>query len=148
MGAGSYDDRAPPAPYVALASTLAPARSESQGYKPTPPEPPDRVLSSPNPDAPYAPMNPSGERIDNTPLREAFIRSGMSASALARAVGYPARHLPRGVSQQGTRVKRELGLTPTPAKRGCTPSMRLTVSYDTAVRYAAALGLDPVDIGV
>lgn len=78
------------------------------------------------------------------PLQEAFRASGLSNSALARAVG-----------TDESRIRRTVGGRPTPTvKRLATGELRHyvghcnAVPYDFAVRLARGMGLDPVDVGL
>lgn len=83
--------------------------------------------------------------VDNVPvapLREAFLRSPLSRTELALALGWEHNGRP-----DGTRVERALGLVPTPVspKDGGGSNIRQSVKYKTAVAICRALGLAPVD---
>jgi hypothetical protein len=69
------------------------------------------------------------------PLREAFDRSGVGATELARQLGWFDH---RGFAD-GQRVRRVLGIAPTPGRRG--PQWRREVRHRTALRFASVLGL-------
>ena len=76
--------------------------------------------------------------VPNQPLREAFECSEMSAVELAKLLGYSEAN--------STPVLRVLGLRRnTPYDGG---AFRAVVHETTALKYAEALGLDPVDIGL
>lgn len=83
--------------------------------------------------------------IDLAPLREAFQRSGKSPADVARELGWTTH---KG-DADGPRVKRALGLRPyTAGGRPGETFMRKRCSYDTAVRLAEAIGVDPADVGL
>lgn len=89
--------------------------------------------------------------VSNAPLREAFERSGFSFYELARLVDamrivrYPSGNYRVGPDCQ--RVRRVLGYYSVWNSRGRRDTQRF-VREETALRYAKALGLDPVDIGL
>jgi len=72
------------------------------------------------------------------PLRDAFLRSGVSASELARRLGW--------VRPDSERVRRSLGLKLDQNSRGYPPRLRETTSYERALAIADALGIDPSDV--
>ena len=72
------------------------------------------------------------------PLRDAFLRSGLSTHELARRLGW--------VKPDNARVRRALGLYPDRNGRGTQPRLRETTSYDRALAIADALGIDPADV--
>jgi len=76
--------------------------------------------------------------VSNRALREAFLRSGLSSVDLARRLGNPRRcsHVLRALGISAYKMRSDY-----PAKQAQT-SIRET----TALRYAEALGLDPMDI--
>lgn len=80
--------------------------------------------------------------IPVAPLREAFERSGLSASEVARRLGWT-----RTVPDSG-RVLRQLGLYPTHNGHGHGYRTRETMSDDRAAELARVLGVDPVDVGL
>ena len=82
------------------------------------------------------------DRVPVAPLREAYLRSGLRLSDVARAAGWmnPDGHA------DTSRVARRLGLVPW-ASRG-TATVAQAVNYETAVVLVRALGHDPVDFGV
>lgn len=88
-------------------------------------------------------------RVDNTPLRDAFLRSGWRAFALAREIGMVNR---RGVPDS-TGLRVALGIKPTvasnserarPGDRAC----RQTMTASLAERLLSPLGLDPWEVGL
>lgn len=84
---------------------------------------------------------PRSGRIENRELRRAFRRSGASAAEVAARIGWTRVH--RGaVGPDGSRVRRALGIA---ATDGVT---QWTVSAEVALLLAAALSLDPVDVGL
>ncbi len=80
------------------------------------------------------------ERIDNAPLREAFVRSGRSASGVARAVWGDEK------DHGSTRLKRALGIKPDVSWHGRYKIYRRTIRCDTALKIAEELELDPREI--
>ncbi len=83
------------------------------------------------------------KRVPVAPFREAFERSGMSASEVCRRLGWiDSRGKP-----ESTRLLRSLGLKDHYHRDGVR---RLTqnIDYERAVRIARALDVDPVDVGV
>jgi hypothetical protein len=76
--------------------------------------------------------------------RQAFVeeRDCVSWSSLAGAVWGPRKTQPgKGDS---TRLKRALGLMPHATSRACAT----TIDYDVACDIAAAVGVDPLDVGL
>jgi hypothetical protein len=90
------------------------------------------------------------DRVDNTVLRDAVLRLGVEPGALAKSIGWMARHKGYEIGDS-TRMKRTLGLAPI-GRRKRDPEgfarFQQTVGYDDAVKITRALGLDPVDVGV
>ena len=100
--------------------------------------------------------------VDNRSLREAFESSGLTLSALARNLGHlqngrrtvggQRKRVPGSLVPDITPVSRALGLRPDPQRcingKYYPPRKREKMRESTALRYAAALGLDPVDIGL
>lgn len=100
--------------------------------------------------------------VPNELLRRAFERSGLTPCQLAWRLGYtkPVKD-GRYVAADDAPVKRALGLRPygRPARSlvkpnrthhypARQPTRQKTMRQSTALRYCAALGLDPVDIGL
>ena len=73
-------------------------------------------------------------RVALAPLREAFLRSELTPSDVARRVGYE-----RGGRPDTLRVRRVLGLTDEP---------KSAVNYDVAMLLVRALDIDPASVGV
>jgi hypothetical protein len=92
---------------------------------------------------------PRGE-VPIEPFRaryEQLLKNGTSASEVARRMGFrasPTARVPGGADTQ--RLKRTLGLAPY-YKRGKT-YIGKGVTYETAVRLAEALEMDPAEAGV
>lgn len=96
------------------------------------------------------------ELVDNTALREAFESSGLTAGDVARRMGWTRR---QGKTRKDgrragpwmcadiSRVKRALGLNPEGGSRN-GGKMRREIDYDTALRLAEAIGVDPTDVGL
>jgi hypothetical protein len=82
------------------------------------------------------------EEIDLAPLREAFLRSGKTPADVARALGW---RKPNGVAD-GPRVRRALGMRP--AWSNGRKRLRQRCSYETAVKLADAIGVDPYEVGL
>lgn len=86
------------------------------------------------------------EWVDVAPIREAFIRSGLSLQEVARELGYSRG----GTKGQGrwdsTRVARRLGMKP--EHWGDKRHMVEKLRYEDAVLFVRAIGADPVDCGV
>lgn len=87
-------------------------------------------------------MSARGKRdlVSNGPLREAFMRSPLSQSELARRLGWMR------VTPDYVRVRRALGLKRDNA--GAPSRWRREIDYDTAVSMCRAMGVDPVDVGL
>lgn len=81
-------------------------------------------------------MSSLRKEVDVTLLREAFLRSGVSAHAVARELGW--------TRPDGARVRRALGIS-VQHSRGCRFYQR-SMSYDRAVRIAEAIGVDPAEV--
>jgi hypothetical protein len=82
--------------------------------------------------------------IPLTDLRAAFGRSSMSLSAVARAAGYDQAYVARMLADRVTYYYRTLSN----GERRRYRIQRHSVTYETAVRLARAMGLDPVDVGL
>jgi hypothetical protein len=76
-------------------------------------------------------------RVDVAPLREAFERSGLSATDVALRMGW--------LKPDCNRVTKALGITPYHMGHGFKPKHREHLRWDTAERLAQAIGMDPVD---
>jgi len=74
------------------------------------------------------------------PLREAFLRSDVSAGELARRLGW--------TRPDSMRVARQLGLLQSHDGRSRQPYIRETTSYERAVEICLALNIDPADVGL
>lgn len=83
-----------------------------------------------------------GEWVDNAPLREAWEKSGVSLCELAQWLGYA-----RGSHGDEAPVRRALGLKTT-RSRGFLLAPQSKMLHSTALRYAEALSLDPIDVGL
>lgn len=85
-------------------------------------------------------------KVPNEPLREAFLASGMTAYALAKAVGW------NKASADSSRVARALGMLRNSATvrngKRYVPGFNTRMPYDLAVRIAHIVGADPVEVGV
>ena len=93
--------------------------------------------------------------VDLTLLREAFLRSGRTASEVARALDWTRRSYSRNaaghrrgpyVVPDGCRVKRALGLKLENQGHGYPTKYRERCSYEMAVRLAHAIGVDPWEV--
>lgn len=79
--------------------------------------------------------------VENDKLRKAFLDSGLSASEVARRIGWYSSR------PDASRVLRRLGVNPT--KRGGQRATNSThIQSDAAALITEALGLDPVDVGL
>lgn len=84
---------------------------------------------------------PDPPRVSPVPLHEAFKRSGLTASRLARKLGWQYRDNARGTwVPDTTRVNRALGRSVSDRGRGYGSAVRETISYDLAERVAHAMG--------
>lgn len=95
--------------------------------------------------------------VSNAPLRQAFLESGITANELAVRAGLMRRYsAPRksGIGRStwkggdATAALRDLGLKPDIGKGIPRGRMRERISEEKALRYAKALHLDPMDIGL
>lgn len=89
------------------------------------------------------------DRVSNALLREAFLASGMTATALARHLGWrrPSSQRPSPKADEGE-VRRVLGLKAVPCQGGKKRYHVKTLTYENALAIAGVLGLDPVDVGL
>lgn len=90
------------------------------------------------------------DRVDVTPLREAFLASGMTKGDVCRRLGWTkarAGHGPADTSRLGRALGMQL-LAPGRARPGRARYMNRTISYELAARIAEAIGVDPVDVGL
>ena len=82
--------------------------------------------------------------VNNRPLREAFERSGLTPCELAWRLNSSQIKEGRWRRADSGPVKRVLGLMNASERN----EPQTTVRESTALRYAKALNLDPVDIGL
>lgn len=82
--------------------------------------------------------------VSNQPFREAFEASGRSAGDLARELGYMRRQYGKQCYDHAP-VLRALGLKKEAPSRG--GRLFSHMREQTALRYAEALDLDPLDLG-
>ena len=73
-------------------------------------------------------------------IREAFERSGVSASELALRLGW--------LRPDSARVSRQLGIAFDRNGHGSPIRNRGMMSYERALEICEALGIDPVDVGL
>jgi len=71
-------------------------------------------------------------------IRSVFEQSGVSASELARRLGW--------LRPDSARVSRQLGITFDRNGHGSPIRNRGTMSYERAIEICEALGIDPVDV--
>lgn len=86
------------------------------------------------------------DRVPCAPLAAAFERSDLTAAEVARRMGWEV-----GTQHASTKVKRHLGLkrSRNGAKTGKGRwRFRETMPYEQAVRFARALEVDPVEVGL
>lgn len=81
-------------------------------------------------------------KIDNTLLREAFLRSGKSASAVARDLGWYSGRYP-----EASRVRKTLGITLTYGGARRKAQYRTFVDADTVERIAESIGVERWKVG-
>lgn len=89
--------------------------------------------------------------VSNRPLVEAFKRSELTQGELAARLGYFRRHTGRYERRDGgVSVYRFTVPDNSPVRRalGLSLHSQVVVREATALRYAKALNLDPVDIGL
>ena len=84
----------------------------------------------------------SADRVSVEPLREAFLRSGLTLSELARRCGW----VHNGKADVSGTARR-LGLEPQRIRGGLGRKTEL-IDYERAVAVVKALDVDPVDVGV
>jgi hypothetical protein len=82
------------------------------------------------------------EEVDVAPLREAFERSGMTASEVAIRLGW----FRANGDPDGTKVRKKLGIVAS-YSHGRHYHQR-TMSYENGVAFVRALEIAPVDVGV
>lgn len=80
-----------------------------------------------------ADASPVTGEIDIAPIREAFERSGLTLTEVARRLGWTRPDQPR--------IGRALGYHRDHGR------LRQQVTYETAVQLCRAIGIDPVDVG-
>jgi hypothetical protein len=91
-------------------------------------------------------LPPSTGRVQEVPndgLRDAFVRSGLGASEVARRAGWLR---PNGLVDDA-RVRTVLGLRATSSHGGRYRSVRKAMSREDALALCRALHVDPVDAG-
>ena len=93
-------------------------------------------------------------RIDNAPLREAFLRAEaagtITAMEVARRVDWWAHSQSRGLKGDGSRVRRALGLLDDVSRSSGREykSRRATIDVDKAILLAEAIpGIESWEIG-
>jgi hypothetical protein len=93
-----------------------------------------------------------GGRVDEVPvapIRDAFLRSGLSASEVARRVGWMrTRRTRRSPVADATRVRRTLGLAQYDPGHGHEKRFREFCDPEMAWALAKACGADPMDVGL
>jgi hypothetical protein len=101
----------------------------------------------------YAPGYPG--KIDNTLLREAFLRSGLTGTEVARRIGWTCQmskrsrdgaKLWRWDAPDGARVRKALGLVDDVNGRGWR-SRRTMIDAEAAALMAEAIGVAPWSVG-
>jgi hypothetical protein len=88
-------------------------------------------------------------QMANIPFREAYERSGLSLSEVARRMGWmrSVSRRPQDRVGDSSRVGRVLGLRrETPSTRNGGGAYRKYVRYSTAEALCRALDLDPLDV--
>lgn len=83
-------------------------------------------------------------KIDNARIREAFIRSGKSASAVARDLGWRSGD---GRGPDASRVRKTLGITLTVGGARRKAQARRLVDAETVGRIAESIGVEPWEVG-
>jgi hypothetical protein len=78
------------------------------------------------------------DRVPVAPLREAFLRSGVTAYELARRLGW--------TKPDPDRVEKQLGLRRDTNGHGSSTTLRGTTSQARALEIIRALDIDPVDV--
>jgi hypothetical protein len=81
------------------------------------------------------------------PLREAFERNGLTSTEVARELGW-YETTPKKVRLDTGRVRRTLGLRSEQTRANRGKGYRQHVRYETALKLARAMGVDPVDVGL
>ena len=90
-------------------------------------------------------MSHPSREIDLAPLRNAYLRSGLTAAEVGRNLGW----LRSGrTCADVDRVRRQFGLIPYSPGRNRPSKLRTHCSYERALQLAAAIGADPVDVGL
>lgn len=78
--------------------------------------------------------------IDLAPIREAFARSGLSASWVAKQAGMDSSHV--------CRLLREVPVTCVKRGKKYGPYPYRTCTYETAAKLAPFLPVDPYELGI
>jgi hypothetical protein len=88
--------------------------------------------------------------VDPAPLREAFLRSGISANEVARRLGWmrPAWGKYRSPQPDQGRLTRALGLRPYNPGHGYPQRFRSGIKHETAEQIARAINVDPWEVGL
>lgn len=86
--------------------------------------------------------------VDVKPLREAFLNSGLGPAELARRLNW----FDSKGNADASRLNRQLGIQTyqlsSTKKRYKHTFRRQKMSYDTALKIAEAMHLDPIDVGL
>jgi hypothetical protein len=87
--------------------------------------------------------------VSNAPLQRAFKAGGLTAGQLGLLVGRTRRtNYGRNIGGDHTAVLRDLGLAIQYNGGGRISGRRRRINEAKALRYAKALGVDPVDLGL
>lgn len=87
--------------------------------------------------------------VSNAPLRRAFEAGGITAGQVGLRVGRTRKvNGGRNVGGDATAVLRDLGLAIQYSGGGRFGGRRRLINEAKALRYAQALGIDPVDLGL
>ncbi|MDQ3091261.1 MAG: hypothetical protein M3R46_06275 [Actinomycetota bacterium] len=87
--------------------------------------------------------------VPNAPLREAFLRSGLTAHEVCVGADLYVKRASRPKrTADTTHLERTLGLKATYGRAGATPTYRTTAPDELALRIGDALCLDPHEIGL
>jgi transcriptional regulator with XRE-family HTH domain len=79
------------------------------------------------------------------PLREAFAQSGLSFAEVARRTGWDANYVSRNLRPDGWGYSQRRMADGT---KRFYRSRYYSVCYENAVKFAEALNVDPVDVGL
>jgi ribosomal protein S27AE len=87
--------------------------------------------------------------IDVAPLRDAFLKSDLTASEVARRLGWSRGRSYTGAPMpDGSRVRRALGLCLYDPGKGYPKKYRERMTHDMAERLMRAMHLDPHEVGI